>query len=160
MWDLSNQVAAASTQAQKYAIFMQMQGLNPDGTRNLAYPVLLDTKNLIDYMSVILYSGNLNAPISNFIGNHGINNWFGIRNRNGDQGFQFLVHDSEHTMLDVNTNRNGPFPAGDMADHANPQWIHQQLMFCDEYRLHVRRPHATTDVQWRRAYTRPPAWRD
>ncbi len=109
-------------------------------------------ENLIDYMSVILYGGNLDAPISNFIQqNHGINNWFGIRNRNGDQGFQFFVHDSEHTMLDVNTNRNGPFPAGDMADHANPQWIHQQLMFCDEYRLHVRRPHAATDVQRRRA---------
>jgi hypothetical protein len=134
LWDLSNQVAAAPTQSQKYALFMQMQGLNTDGTRKLAYPVLLDAQNLIDYMALILYSGNLDAPISNFIGNVGINNWFGIRNRNGDQGFQFLVHDSEHTMLDVNTNRNGPFGTPD-ADHANPQWIHQQLMFCDEYRL-------------------------
>ncbi|HEY2760716.1 MAG TPA: FN3 associated domain-containing protein, partial [Pirellulales bacterium] len=42
MWTLANQVAAAPTQAQRYDIFMQMQGLNPDGTRNTSYPVLLD----------------------------------------------------------------------------------------------------------------------
>ena len=74
-------------------IYMQLQGKNPDGTRNLAYPVLLDVDNLIEYMQVIFYSGDRDAPISNFLGNTSPNNWFGIRNRNGDDGFRFIVHD-------------------------------------------------------------------
>src|SRR6266850_1077173 len=36
-------------------IYFKMQGLNPDGSRNPDYPVLLDTDNLIDYMLVILH---------------------------------------------------------------------------------------------------------
>ena len=32
---------------------MQIQGMNPNGTRNLAYPVLLDVDNLIEYMQMI-----------------------------------------------------------------------------------------------------------
>ena len=125
LWSMANSVAAASTQAQRYAIFMQMQGLNPDGTRNPEYDVLLDTRNLVDYMLTILYGGNLDAPISNFIGNIGINNWYGIRNRNGETGFLFFVHDSEHTLLNVNENRTGPYQSGSSFDRANPQWIHQ-----------------------------------
>jgi hypothetical protein len=41
----------------------------PDGTRNPAYPVYVDPVNLIDYMLIILWGGNLDAPISNFLGN-------------------------------------------------------------------------------------------
>ena len=63
-WNLSNTIAGAATQADKYAIYEKLQGLNPDGTRNLAFPVLLDVNNLIDYMTTILYTGNLDAPIS------------------------------------------------------------------------------------------------
>ena len=37
----------------------RLQGNNPDGTDNPAYEVLLDVDNLIDYMLVILYTGNL-----------------------------------------------------------------------------------------------------
>lgn len=133
LWTLANSVAAASTQVQRYEIFMQMQGFNSDGSRNLAYPVLLDTQNLIDYMLVILHSGNRDAPLT--ISTTGINNWYGIRNRNGETGFLFFVHDSEHTLLNVNENRTGPYSTGSTFDRANPQWIHQQLMYSDEYRM-------------------------
>src|SRR5213075_1308625 len=58
------------------AAYQRVQGNNPDGTRNPAYEVLVDIDNLIDYMLVIYYGGNLDAPISNFIGNTSPNNWF------------------------------------------------------------------------------------
>ena len=32
---------------------------------------------------------------------------------NGLSGFRFVAHDSEHTLLDINQNRVGPFAAGD-----------------------------------------------
>ncbi len=112
------------------AAYQKIQGNNPDGTRNPDYPVLLDVDNLIDYMLVILYGGNLDAPITNFGSNNVINNWFGTRPRDGSHGFRFFTHDSEHTILWYNsasTDRTGPYPAGDTFDQSNPQWLWQQL---------------------------------
>ena len=97
--------------------------------------MLVDPDELADYMITILYGGNLDAPISNFLGNESPNNFFAIRDRTGRQGFQFLIHDAEHTLLDPNENRNGPFPAGSDFDKFNPQYLHQQLMQNAEYRL-------------------------
>jgi len=123
------------------AAYQQAQGNNPDGTRNPAYEVLLDVDNLIDYMVVIYYGGNLDAPISNFLGNTSPNNWFGLRHTNGLSGFRFFAHDSEHTLLDVNQDRTGPYPAGDPSSgggllKSNPQYIFQQLWANAEFRIH------------------------
>ena len=93
--------------------YFRIQGKNADGTPNPAYTNLVDVVNLIDYMLVIEYGGNLDAPISNFLNNQSPNNWYGIRNRTGPDGFRFFVHDAEHTLLDPNANRMGPFPAGE-----------------------------------------------
>lgn len=122
--------------------FQKLLGNNPDGTPNPAYPVLVDLGNLIDYMLVIIYSGNLDAPISNFLGNDSPNNWFGSRNRNIEarQGFQFFAHDSEHTLLPWNAgvDRTGPFAAGETSvSKSNPQWVWQKLSANAEFRLKV-----------------------
>ncbi|HYV31288.1 MAG TPA: CotH kinase family protein, partial [Candidatus Binatia bacterium] len=90
------------------ADYFKIQGLNVDGTPNPAYENLLDVPNLIDYMLVILYGGNLDAPISGFLGNDGPNNWYGLRDRTGQHGgFRFLSHDAEHTLLNVSEDRTG-----------------------------------------------------
>ena len=124
------------------AAYQAVQGNNPDGTRNPAYEVLLDVDNLIDYMLVIFYGGNLDAPISNFLGNTSPNNWFGFRHTNGLTGFRFVAHDSEHTLLDVNENRVGPFPAGDPATgggllKSNPQYVFQRLWQNTEFKVRL-----------------------
>ncbi len=121
-----------------FSLYMEAQGLNPDGTRNPAYEVLLDVDNLIAYMITILQGGNLDAPISNFLNNNRINNHFSVRDRTGDEGFRFFIHDSEHTLLDINANRNGPYNHANFessVNYFNPQWLHQQLMANVEYRL-------------------------
>src|SRR4029079_12665527 len=128
----------ALTQTQRYAIYMQLQGKNPDGTENLNFPVYLDVDNLIEYMQDIFYSGDRDAPISNFLGNTSPNTWFGIRNRDpaAREGFRFIVHDPEHTLSHGLSSRVGPFSAGDgNVLKSSPQWIHQMLMFSDEYRM-------------------------
>ena len=129
LWDLAN------LGFENHAIYNQAQGLNPDGTRNPAYPVLLDIDNLIDYMIQVFYDGDRDAPISNFLGNTKPNNWYGIRSRVGDRGFRYFVHDAEHTMSKGLTDRTGPFSAGDQFAYSNPQWIHQELMEHEDYRL-------------------------
>jgi len=136
-WNLANQLRAAADAGQDTnALYQQMQGNNPDGTRNPAYPVYLDAKNLIDYMMVIFYGGNLDAPISNFLSNASPNNFYALWNHTTkNMGFQFFAHDSEHTLLDANVSRLGPFPAGSDFTKSNPQWIFQQLLYNPEFRL-------------------------
>ncbi|HPG40013.1 MAG TPA: CotH kinase family protein [bacterium] len=118
------------------AAYFKALGCNPDGTPNPEYRVFLDEDNLIDYMLSIYYSGDLDAPISNFMGNSGVNNFYGIFNRNGRDGFRFFRHDGEHTLLDINENRTGPYPAGQQVYQFNPQWLHQQLVAHPAYRMH------------------------
>jgi len=127
------------------ADYFRVQGLNPDGTPNPAYPNLLDVDNLIDYMLLIIWSQNLDAPISNFIGNTSPNNFFALRNHTGRYGgFRFFAHDSEHTLLveQLNTDRTGPFPAGDPTQgssfaKSNPQYLWQRLSANAEFRMRV-----------------------
>ncbi len=127
LWELGNLVSASP------ASYYRAQGLNPDGTRNPGYPVLLDVDNLIDYMIMVFYDGDRDAPISNFLSNTRTNNWYGIRNRGGEEGFRFFVHDAEHIMSRGMTSRTGPYQCGDQFRYSNPQWIHQELMAHPEY---------------------------
>jgi hypothetical protein len=118
------------------AAYFRIQGKNPDGTPNPDYENLIDVDNLIDYMLVIVYGGNLDAPISNFLGNNNPNNWYGFRNRNGTHGFRFVAHDSEHTLLSLNENRMGPYPAGNSSVlYSSPQWVWQKLWTNTEFRI-------------------------
>ncbi|MAD24507.1 MAG: hypothetical protein CMO44_10095 [Verrucomicrobiales bacterium] len=117
--------------------YQKLLGNNPDGTRNPKYDVFLDVNNLIDYMLVIFYGGNLDAPITSFGANRSANNWYGIRNRNGDEGFRYYVWDAEHTFLKLDENRTGPYPAGDEYARSNPQWIWQQCLHNAEFRQAV-----------------------
>lgn len=125
--------------------YFRARGLNPDGSRNQDYPVLLNVENLIDYMILQLYGGNLDGPISDNIGNTQTNNWIAIRNRTTDEGFLFFAHDSEYILLNVEENRNGHWPVGENFENSNPQWLHQQLsqnrlyreMFADRVYKHL-----------------------
>jgi hypothetical protein len=47
-------------------MYYYLQGLNPDGTRNENYAVLLDVDNYIDYMLTCFYVGTADWPTHNF----------------------------------------------------------------------------------------------
>ena len=110
-----------------------VQGINIDCPGN---PKLLDIDNLIDYMMGALYTGDFDAPISNFAGNNRPNNFFALYNRNDPDGFKFMRHDAEHSLFKLNEDRTGPFPAGE-GDFSlsNPQYIHQKLVEHPDYRM-------------------------
>ena len=128
--------------------YQRVQGNNPDGTRNPLFENLIDVDNLIDYMLIIIYTGNLDAPVSTFVSpRYSVpNNFFALRNRNGTAGFRFLAHDSEHSLLmdpsNLITNRTGPIIAGDPTQgssflKSNPQYFWQRLSDNAEFRLRV-----------------------
>lgn len=125
-------------------VYWTMQGLNPDGTRNTSLPVLLDVDNLINFMMIIFYTGGYDTGLSQFIGNNIANNWFGIYNRvTADQGFQYFIHDNEHSLGagstvhgTISIDRTGPFNNGNQSnfDQFNPQYLHQDLLASPEYK--------------------------
>ncbi|MHC4643033.1 MAG: FN3 associated domain-containing protein, partial [Planctomycetota bacterium] len=129
LWDISN------LGFENPVNYYRAQGLGLDGTRDPCYPVLLDVDNLIDYMMMVFYDGDRDAPISNFLGNTRTNNWFSVRDRTGEEGFRYAVHDAEHIMSKGMNDRTGPYQCGDLFQYSNPQWIHQELMNYPDYRL-------------------------
>ena len=136
LWDRSIAHRTAPTNEN----YFRMLGRNPDGTRNPAYPVLVDVDNLIDYMMVIFYTGDGDAVLSSFLGNNKPNNWHSMRDRTDDRGFNFFLQDGEHTLLAPSwgADRTGPFlnmSNSTLPDWSNPQWIHDSLALNPEYRL-------------------------
>ncbi len=119
------------------ADYFKLQGRNADGTVNPQYENLLDVDNLIDYMLVIYFGGNLDAPISAFLGNAAPNNWYGVRSRNNTAGFRFFVHDAEHTLLDASENRLGPFATSGSLAVSNPQYVLQKLWKSTEFKIRM-----------------------
>lgn len=125
-------------------LYWTMQGLNPDGTRNPNLSVLLDVDSLITFMSIVTFTGGYDTGISQFLQDNFGNNWFGIYNREtADRGFQFYVHDNEHSLgagspihSTINIDRTGPFNNGNQSNYAqfNPQYLHQDLLGHPEYR--------------------------
>ena len=120
------------------AAYFDILGRNPDGTINPNGQKLVDPENLIDYMLNIFYSGDKDGPISTFIDRgQGINNFYGIINRNNPDGFKWFHHDAEHT-LDLGANdRIGPFSGFylDRPERFNPQTLNQYLMENTEYKM-------------------------
>jgi len=136
LWNKGKTHRASPTDAN----YFRMMGRAADGVTPTADPVLLDADNLVDYMLLTFWTGNLDGATSAFLGNNRANNWFGSRRRdnNPGQGFQFYVHDFEHSFFWVEEDRTGPFVfPDDEANFAysNPAFLHQDLTGNAEYRM-------------------------
>ncbi|MEI2731107.1 MAG: CotH kinase family protein [Dermatophilaceae bacterium] len=117
------------------AAYFRLLGRKPDGSLDPEGEALLDPTNLIDYLLVIWYGGNLDAPVTRFGGNRAPNNWHALRNRTTRDGFKFFVWDAEHTFLELEEDRTGPFPGGDQAETSHPQWLYQRCTANAEFRV-------------------------
>ncbi|MGF7141021.1 CotH kinase family protein [Roseimarinus sediminis] len=128
--------------------YFALEGKDENGKKVPNGKVLVELDNLIDYMLVIFYSGNFDAPVSGWYSNDMPNNFYAIYNREDQsKGFRFLVHDSEHSMFvdrvygfsGINENRVNLGSSCAMnitnAGDFNPQWLHHKLTANAEYRL-------------------------
>ena len=136
LWNKGKTHRASPTNAN----YFRMMGRAADGVTPTADPVLLDPDNLIDYLLATFWTGNLDGTTSAFLGNYRANNWFGSRRRenNPGQGFRFFVHDFEHSCLELNEDRTGPFsfPSEEASfTRSNPMFLHQDLLGNAEYRM-------------------------
>ena len=135
LWNKSKAHLASPTNTN----YFKLMGLAADGVTPTADPILLDVDDMIDYLLLTFWSGNLDGTTSAFLGNNNANNWFGLRNRLGTKGgFHFMAHDMEHTFFNVNEDRTGPFTTAgyyDSITYSNPLYIHQDLSANAEYRI-------------------------
>jgi hypothetical protein len=137
MWNLARAHQASPTNANYFVL----SGRDANGVRNPALPVYLDPDHLITYMLLHYYTGDGDGPLSNFLGMNRANNWRGMRNRLGTDGFRFFVHDAEHSLqatswVDNRANTNAPNGSnrGNFT-YSNPEWIHEDLTGNAEYRM-------------------------
>jgi hypothetical protein len=130
--------------------YFKLEGLDDSGLRNLSSKVLVDIDNLIDYMNIVFYTGNFDAPVSAFVSNRMPNNFYAIYDRKGTRGFIFCAHDNEHSLLidpigpgsGITENRvnigniignNRMYVSA--FDGFHPQWLHHRLVENEDYRM-------------------------
>ncbi len=122
-----NQMIAKCRQAANSdEAYQELQGNNPDGTPNPAYPNLLDVTNYIDYLIINLWGGNWDWPWKNW--------WAGRERSDNSTGFKFYCWDYENTIGN-NLNRS---PLNKNALNNNFSQVglpHQSLKQNAEYRL-------------------------
>lgn len=126
------------------ADYFALEGKDPAGYPQKGGEVIVDIDNLIDYMQLIFYTGNFDAPVSAFHNNQSPNNFYAIDKRDDkSSGFVFFAHDSEHTMMieregpgiGIQENRVQPpnmYVGNNYTFH--PQWLHHRLTQNAEYR--------------------------
>lgn len=114
--------------------YLQVLGLNPDGSPNPSYRIYLDQDNLIDYIIIIYFIANTDGP-GELGGGTRINNFFGIFNRENPDGFKYFLHDAETSFNSYQDNiTNMTTAAGEDFSGFNPMWLHQRLLVNAEYK--------------------------
>ena len=106
--------------------YHELQGNNPDGTPNPAYPNLLDVTNYVDYLIVNLWGGNWDWPWKN---------WWAGRDRSiNSTGFKFFCWDYENTIGN-NLNRS-PLNKNALQNNFSSAGVpHENLSRNAEYRM-------------------------
>jgi hypothetical protein len=144
IWDMCNNGFTSNSD------YFKLEGKDALGNPIQGAEVFLDIDNLIDYMIIIFYTGNFDAPASSFQQNKGCNNFYAIDNRNDrSTGFTFFNHDAEHSMfyyahspgIGINEDRVNLAERDDNLklvvydfQHFHPQWLHHKLCQNAEYR--------------------------
>ena len=103
--------------------YQEIMGNNPDGSRNPAYPVMIDTANYIDYLTINMWGGNGDWPHRNY--------WMGRLRGDESAGFKFYCWDYEGTIAT-------PFAVTDKVSSISSQGVgepHSYLKANAEYRL-------------------------
>jgi len=122
-----NQMIAKCRQApNSNEVYQELQGNNPDGTVNPAYPNLLDVTNYVDYLIVNLWGGNWDWPWKNW--------WAGRDRSDNSTGFKFYCWDYENTI--GNNLGRSPLNKNALNNNFSQAGVpHQSLKQNTEYRL-------------------------
>jgi hypothetical protein len=121
---LRQMTALCQQASNSYEAYQQLQGNNPDGSRNPDYPCFLDMTNYIDYLILNYCVNNEDWPWNNY--------WFARKRTADSTGFKFYSWDSEISLYlppraSMELNRT--------TDFRNVGQFHGYLIQNNEYRL-------------------------
>ncbi|MGB0326036.1 MAG: lamin tail domain-containing protein [Akkermansiaceae bacterium] len=92
-------ISTAGSNSARDAAYLEACGFNPDGSRNLSFPIWCDPSNNADYFITNWYGGNSDWPNKNYYG--------GIDTQANRTGYKYFMWDSEWSLfLRSNTNYN------------------------------------------------------
>ena len=107
---------------QQLDLWMQMQGLLPDGSKHPTAEDLLDVENYIDYLIVNFYGGNSDWPHKNY---------YAARQRGPEStGFKFFMWDSEWSL-----NLRSTVTTNNTSDTRGIASVYGQLRSVPEFQL-------------------------
>ena len=147
LWRLTTQEGYGVAHPENYN---RVRGLNPDGTRNENYPILLNAENLIGHVLTAHFAQDSDSPVN---GNGMANNIIGFRNRFDGKGkldgFLWNRHDAEHSLGKGGGYNNVDVIKYGTPEHVgydqnrnlreignfNPNLLHWELMSNEEYRV-------------------------
>src|SRR6185436_6515577 len=95
LWNGTRAVATHPTHANYFALL----GRDSEGKLDPTLPVLLDPKELADYMLLHYYTGHADEPLSISFNWERPNNFRAMRRRSLTDPFHFFVHDGESSMV-------------------------------------------------------------
>ncbi len=128
----AREVDRAETEAERTALFMELQGLNPDGSENPELEDLLDVENMIDYLIVNYYGDNSDWPHKNY--------YVGRENSADSTGFKFFMWDAEWSLF-LRSNVTGTSKINNADGVARPaqdlrESLEYRVMFGDRVQKH------------------------
>ena len=121
--------------------YYNSQGLDVLGSPDSDHETMIDLDNLIDYMLIVFFSGNIDGPLGAWSNDTLVNNYYAVYNRKNPTGWKHFVHDYETSMSGwggetrLTIDRTGPFGTGSVYESFSAQWIHEQMMAHPEYRM-------------------------
>ena len=128
----TREVDRADTEEERTALFMELQGLNPDGTENPELETLLDVENMIDYLIVNYYGDNSDWPHKNY--------YVGRENSPDSTGFKFFMWDAEWSLF-LRSNVNSVSKINDGQGVGRPgqdlrESLEYRMLFADRVQKH------------------------
>ncbi len=124
------------------AAYFKLQGLDSDGvTVNPSYKKYLDADNLIDYMLIVFFTGAQDMPLGPPNSNTMPRNLYTLINSATPDGFKYLPHDNEWSLMEqngVSYNRVSATVGSSLwsASKFNPWSLHAKLVSNAEYKIH------------------------
>lgn len=125
---------SGDTKAYRRLYKMTTNGFDSASYKSAVEEGLLDPTNLADNAILNNIVCNMDCPVA--VTGHRVNNFYALYNKVDPQGFKFVCHDNEHSLVRAyyNTNLTLKTTVGVEFKHFNYTYLHQELMKCAPYR--------------------------
>ncbi|MBO7435200.1 CotH kinase family protein [bacterium] len=125
---------SGDTKAFRRLYKMTTNGFDSASYKSAVETGLLDPTNVADNAILNNIVCNMDCPVA--VTGHRVNNFYALYNKIDPQGFKFICHDNEHSLVRAyyNTNLTLKTTVGEEFKHFNYTFLHQELMKCDPYR--------------------------